>query len=395
MECPIVSPPIEIRQDNLDNRRPSAVFNTNHGEFLVAWDTAHDLFTTDVWAARVSLEGQVISTFNLATKAGEHRYDPDIAYDPERDKYLIAYSTGAPSSGINIYFVTTNWDGSSVQAERPVNKDTSEQLYPSVVFNPEGDDFLIVYENSPNINTDEIAAQRLRASDGKRKNWRVIASSPGESRYPTDAVHNPFLDAYLILYEFLRPGSVFDGMYAITSSDLSLVDADNRARPAVIDAGYGRIAAGIDEFLYVWSNRVNSGIRDIHGRFFDINGVPIGPDDGFVIASEGLPLFLESPQVAFAGDKGYLVGWTDEDNNAVGSVYGIYVSSGQQGAAGNPFPIFEGEADQRVKAIACTPRGACLVVIVQGLLTGSNTDEEIRGKLVRPCSKVSLPLVYR
>jgi hypothetical protein len=127
MECPIVSPPIEIRKDNLDNRRPSAVFNPNHDEFLVAWDTVHDLFTTDVWAARVSLKGQVISSFNLATKAGEHRYDPDIAYDPERDKYLIAYTRGAPSSGNKVNFVTTSWDGSSVQAERPVKKDTNEQ----------------------------------------------------------------------------------------------------------------------------------------------------------------------------------------------------------------------------------------------------------------------------
>jgi hypothetical protein len=392
--CSLVSPLFDIRVDGAHNLAPDVVFNPLHEEFLVTWYTKQDAYTWDIWAARVALDGQILKTFNVATGQAEQRWLPAVAYSPVQDEYLIVYVYELSASDSDLYAKVVQWDGGAMSGEFHISTAPSRQNKPRVAYNAADDEYLVVYESIPGAGTLEIAAQRVRASDGQKQSFRVIATGAGEWRNEASVAYNEAQNRYLIVYD--RQGSgVYDGRYAWTSNDMTQLDADKLACDPTDYSGFPHVTAGPDEFLYVWLKLVASNDGDIFARRFAGDGTPLGASSGFILAGEGVADYNTFPQADFAPASGYLVAWTDFGAKGGSNVHGRYVSPRQDSPAGEPFPLFEEDASQTVQGVACAPWGQCLVVVTDDWAPGGTGDYELRGKFVLPCLRVYLPLVLR
>jgi len=202
-QCQTLSPIIDIQIDDLENQEPAVAYNSLHREYLVVWSTEQGPFTTDIWAARVNSQGNVISKFNVATSPGKKRWQPVVAYSSTQDQYLIVYSVEVSSEDYDLFASRVNWNGAWISQEFSIRVETGKQWLPSVTYNSQDDEYLVVYSNLWPGGMEDIAAQRVRAVDGVLESWANVATGAGEIRGRPDVAYNSMQNEYLIAYDFV------------------------------------------------------------------------------------------------------------------------------------------------------------------------------------------------
>jgi hypothetical protein len=75
------------------------------------------------------------------------------------------------------------------------------------------------------------------------------------------------------------------------------------------------------------------------------------------------------------------------------NIYGCQVMAGQDQAADIDFIIDDSGQDQVTAQLACSPFGECLVVYQDN--SPDYKDYEIRGRFVRTCLRIFIPLTLR
>jgi hypothetical protein len=74
-----------------DDIMPAVAYNSTLNEFLVVWVMTQDGNTWDIWARRVSANGELLSYFNVDSVVGKHLTNPAVVYNPVSNKYLVVY----------------------------------------------------------------------------------------------------------------------------------------------------------------------------------------------------------------------------------------------------------------------------------------------------------------
>lgn len=389
---PILAPFVNVwTGDGIDNLAPAVAYNSLHDEYLVVWYNCQGPATWDVYARRVRGDGTLLSSFTVATNAGELNWQPDVAYSPAQDQYLVVYSYECPPGDYDIWARRIGWDGSWMSAEFPISTDSDKQWNPAVAYSNQNDEYLIVYENWWGGGLRDVAAQRVRASDGHLLSWRNIATGAGEERFFPDVAYNEARNEYLIVYCF-DLGSNGNIYGKVASASMDTLSSEIHICDDAFDQRFPSVAAGPDEYLVVWEDgTLGTNDYDIFARRVSGAGAPEGSSGGFCIAWETAELHVD-PAVAYGAGYWYLVTWRYFGPAPSGEdVYGRHVLPGRDEPAGQAFGIDTSFDSQAHPALACDSAGVCLVV-EEDKYTGG--DYEIRGRFVTPY-RVYLPLTLR
>jgi hypothetical protein len=153
-------------------------------------------------------DGTLLSNFTIVHDANFHNYEPDVAYSPVQDEYLVVYTYDSVSTGSDIWARRVKWDGSWMGSEFAIGRTTAKQHNPAVAYNADADEYLVVYQNTWAGGGQDVDAERVRASDGTALGWVNIAAGAGFRSFP-DVAYCPASNYYLIVYTF-RPSSVLD-----------------------------------------------------------------------------------------------------------------------------------------------------------------------------------------
>jgi hypothetical protein len=376
-----LDPPIDIWVDGLQNFAPAVAYNSRQDEYLVVWYTQQGANTEDIWARRVGSDGSLRPSFNVATGEAEKRWQPIVAYSPAQNGYLIVYTYELSADDFDPYAKRVSSDGGWMSGEFPIKNETGLQVAPRVAYNNVHDEYLVVYENAWADGLKDIAAQRVRASDGALLSWRNIATGTNEWRVFPDVAYNEASTRYLIVYHYYDTSDV-EGRTRLSSYDMATLGGEVAPCTPPDFVGFPRVAAGPDEYLVVWINNVTGTSDSIFARRVNDEGNPEG-GGGFEIGGTGTSVKLVDPSVAYGAGYGYLVTW-EYYTGAGFDVYGRYVMRGQNSPAGAPFAIVDAAQSQEQPAVACAPSGDCLVVWADSQAAGGAGDYEIRGRFVRP-----------
>lgn len=395
-QCQTLSPIIDIQIDDLQNQEPAVAYNSLHGEYLVVWFTEQGLFTTDIWAARVNRQGKVISKFNVASSPGKKRWQPVVTYSPAQDQYFIVYSLEVSTADYDLFASRVNWDGAWISQEIPIRVEPGKQWYPSVAYNALDDEYLVVYSNLWPAGMEDIAAQRVRAVDGVLISWANVATGAGEDRIRPDVAYNPKRNEYLIAYNFAgyappHPPQIRGKVAAASLAGINTkLETILCCEPGTTQQAEVSVAAGPDEYLITFWNGLFTA--PIYARRVALSGEPLGPSGGF-------PLTQSSPLTATGGDVdftgyGYLATFSKPMSSPSNEdIYGCQVMAGQDQAADIDFIIDDSGQEQVTAQLACSPFGECLVVYQDN--SPDYKDYEIRGRFVRLCLRIFIPLTLR
>jgi len=274
-----------------------------------------------------------------------------------------------------------------MSAEFAINIEFNKQWYPAVAYNSQDDEYLVVYENYWVGGLRDIAAQRVRASDGAWLSWRNIATAPGTVRRLPDVAYNAARNEYLIAYTYQYQPTDGDIYGKVASSNLGTLSSEIHIVDNAFDQDGVALAASPNEYLAVWEDGPSSTYRTIYGRRVSGTGalqpfIPIADHSGQACVEVA---------VAYGPIYGYLVTWRYIPAASVWDVYGRYVQPGQNQAGGNEFAIDKGTDSQKSPALACGLSGDCLVVEEDNW---PGSDYEIRGRLAM-AHHLYLPLVIK
>jgi hypothetical protein len=387
---------IDIWVDDVENYTPAVAYNSNHDEYLVVWENYRPATATrDIYAQRVGSDGSLKSWFCVVHASGSENWQPDVSYSPTQDEYLIVYTYEVNANDYDLWARRVSWNGSSIYSEFAINQDADYQLNPSVAYNSQDDEYLVVYENWWSGGMHDIDARRVRASDGTplgNASGVNIATGAGELRSAPDVAYNAARNEYLIAYTY-QSGPTADGdIYGkVASANLGTLSGEIQILWNANLQNSVAVTAGPDEYLAVWQDGPSSTYRTIYSR--RVSGTGTTPDPSFVIADHSN--VLAEPAVGYGSGYGYLVTWAFDTGSAVYDVYGRYVMPGQSSAAGNEFTIDGTAHSQEEPAVACAPSGDCLVVEEDNYESPATAgDYEIRGRFVEPYN-VYLPLILR
>jgi hypothetical protein len=389
-DSPPLGPFLDISTDSLDNLSPAIAYNSLHGEYLVVWTTVQGS-TWHISARRVGVDGSLRSSFDVDTIAAVRLWEPAVAYSPAHDEYLIVYTGEVAEENYDIFARRIKWDGTGAAARTSLATGPDIQQHPSVAYNRQNDQYLVVYEEETAAPATRVLGRLLKASDGTLQSGGVpIAAGVGQYRRQPDVAYNPDRNNYLVVYSYEEPASSGCSIPArIASADLLVLSREFRvgANPG---CGYEpAVATGPGEYLVVWSTS-----DQVYGRRVGAEGMPRGPSGGFALPSTAPAPNRRNPDVAYRAGFGYLATWWQfQESSEEGDVYGRFVLPGGDQAAGSEFLMDGSVQYQGRPSVACAPGGNCLVA-EEHIPTTDPGDLEIRGRLVG-LWRSHLPLVLR
>ncbi|MDY6876043.1 MAG: hypothetical protein SWK90_07590 [Chloroflexota bacterium] len=380
-------------ETNVDNLEPAIAYNSNHDEYLVVWsNTRSGGATKDIYAQRVRGDGTLLSNFTIVHNASFHNYEPDVAYSPAQDEYLVVYTYDSVITDSDIWARRVKWDGSWMGSEFAIGRKTNKQHHPAVAYNSDADEYLVVYQNTWGGGGQDVDAERVRASDGTALGWVNIAAGAGYRSFP-DVAYCPASNYYLIAYTF-QPSSVTDpgDIYGkVASWNIGYLSSEIHICDDINDQGTVAVAGSAEEYLAVWEDSPSGSTTEMYARRLSADGTPQGPGGGFWIT--GSPgRYDEAPSVAHGSGYGYLIAWQRFISPGNYDVYGRYAMPGRDSGAGGEFALDNDVAAQMYPAVACATNGDCLMAEEDSNSAGG--DFEIRGRLVWPYH-VFLPLTLR
>ncbi len=298
---------IIANNDNLKSS-PKVAYNSIHDEYLVVWENIQTGSAHDIYARRVSSQGQLLNSFTVATGSNS-RMQPSVAYDPVNNRYLVAwiYDVNGVGSNWGVYGRFIPWNGSSdTLTEFAIYTGNSSQRHPQVAYARTQKEFLVIWVND--LAPTSIGGHRIPA-DGSTPpdNGFIISSGPDDR--PALA-YNLARNEYLVTWEVNKADTGFD-IYAVRLRGDGVPTGGGEFAIATYpeDDQLPAVAAGhtADQYLVAWQRQV-SGDDDVYGSPVSGNGIP-GQD--IQIDATTLPEQAASVACDQSGTV-YLVAWQTE-----------------------------------------------------------------------------------
>ncbi|KAB2964339.1 MAG: hypothetical protein F9K16_04520 [Thermoanaerobaculia bacterium] len=333
---------------------PAVAYNSVENEYLVVWEGTEDDQGTiegeyEIYVQRldaatgepVGTNNQRISTMGGLGGALYHARSPAVAFDPERNQYLVtwhgSHDQGGQAVGEFEIFVQRldgatgaeiGIDDQRISSIGGVGDADFDAFDPAVVYNAVHDEFLVVWEGDESglFQTDEemeVFVQRLDAATGAEvgdDDFRVTFAGPNLDpdfdAFDPALAHDPVADRYLLVWygDDDTPPLVEEELeiwsQLLEGANANLIGSPVRLSEMgppgtfIYRALRPQVAWGsVDgEFLVVWE-----GSDDPPGEDqFEIFLQRVGPD--------GLPRGLDDERLSTMGPEGtpdYGAAWSD------------------------------------------------------------------------------------
>lgn len=357
-----------------DALHPAVTYNETQNEFLVVWESNHNLvgldpYEREIWGQRVDgathLLNAPVVRLSFMGGSGDSAYNtanPDVAWASQIDEYLVVWegddNSGALVDGeYEIFGERLEGDTAGPIEEIQISKmgpdgnPNYDASRPAVVYNSTGNEYFVVWSaDDDNLadNENEIYAQRIKADTGDQlgvDDRRISDMGPNnndayEAEQPVIA-YNEDDNLYLVAWigdDNIAP--LVEGEYEVFTQLLNGLDGaemgpnDQRISTMGPDGNVAYGARWVDvvynglneDFLVVWNGDDNTGSladeeNEVFGQRIDgFTGLEKGTDDLRIsdMGGDGDTKYDgEHPAVAHnMFNNQYLVVWDGSDNVA-------------------------------------------------------------------------------
>ncbi len=349
-------------------------WNSISETFLAAWNRVDQNTTQEYVLVRsvdpTGLLGE-IHQVNEVPVWGEMPYSAKVACSSTTENCLVAWQETEPVNwftGIRARLV--DGDGVPVGSEFIIAEDSNvTRMNVDVVYNSVLDEYLVAYQNYWSGGGVDVAATRVRASDGLLLGSAIVATGADGDRGMIRAAHLAGRDQYLLVYNFEDLLENEQARAKFAHGDLSGVAA---APELVLSTGPGEgsvpvVGAQGDEYLVAWRYTDDAWpptTTEVRTRRFAGDGTPLGPPGGFLIDEFEGTATIQVRQVRFAGEQGFLVGWYYSDSRCATGVdqHGRFVEFGADQAAYLEFPAVATTDHDGPGYFACSEAGQCMIL---------------------------------
>ena len=390
---PPMSPFISIEPNALENTSPAVA----HGgrQYLVVWEEHVHGGEVAIYGRFVGSGGEPLgSSFPIRHDTNQQFYRPDVAYSPRHDTFLVVFYWQYSADDYDIWAMPVSGDG-VVGTRIIVDGDLGDRdWYPSVAYNSQADEFLVVYEKYISSTRRDIEAQRVRAADGTLASWRNIAGAADDLRRLPDVAYNAARNEYLIAYT-LHPSPTGGGDIVARISDATMATLGSELQITPIHSSPAQdgvaVDAGPDEYFLAWREDYGGGVYRVWGRRVTGAG-SLQPFINMNVSSTNNRL---EPAVGFGDGGHYLIPMRYvSGGTSAWDIHGHLVGASQNVLEEPEFQIDTTSGNQRSPAVSCAPSGPCLVVYEDNWPGAAGDDYNVMGRLVGTY-RIFAPVVLR
>ncbi len=168
LSFPKLGPILNIWDDAKENMNWTVVYNRDYDEYLSVWSIKQDEWSTDLWARRIGSDGSLYPYFSIAVSAGKQLELSDAAYSTKHDRYYVVFheSDGSNPNIMNLSAVIFDYNGGNLSGFLTTD-DSATHVWgsPSVAYNEQDDEFLVVYDKNT-AGCIEVQASRFEHQTG-------------------------------------------------------------------------------------------------------------------------------------------------------------------------------------------------------------------------------------
>jgi hypothetical protein len=298
----------DISTATMDQLYPSVAFDPGTNRFLIAWNDDRGA-NSDIYGQLVNADGSLYGTaaatnFAVSTASGGQN-NPSSDFDPNNNRFLVVWEDFR--AGSDIYGQLVNADGSLYNTDAATNFAVSTALSgngtnPSVGFDPGTNRFLVAWVDFRA--GFDIYGQMVNA-DGSLYGTDVdtnfaISRATNDQSFPS-VVYDPGTNRFLVAWEDYRVGVDIYGQ--LVNADGSLYQTDDLTNFAISTAAGGQYAPsvgfdpGTSRCLVAWHDTRDVD-QDIYGQLVNADGslYGTGANTNFTIADTAY--FLSNTSVA-------------------------------------------------------------------------------------------------
>jgi hypothetical protein len=310
-----ISPIFEVYSDTLNQNTMVLAFNPATASYLVVWSTEQDSYTTDLWARPVFMDGRLGPVFNIDSSPNIGMYYQTLAADPGRLRFLLVYYTRNDSNDITILARTVSWNGGQISS--PVTLMSghySSSREPSVVYNPNRDEYLVVYDDSsdPGCSYTKMYAVRINAETlALTPPVQIGQCTADEYSYNGQVVLNIPADQYQLAYaRYVDTNSTYYLLTRWLLADLSQMGVPVELNSSLSNEDVVHIASGPNGYLAAYFT-IESIYFQIYGWFIRLDGSLEGEPFKIPVTMEQATSAC-SPSIAYLGALGYIATWCSQ-----------------------------------------------------------------------------------
>ena len=320
-----MSSEMTVSAQDFDEFLPQVAYNPLHQEYLVVWHDNSGFQSRSVMGRRIDRFGHLQAEFVIAFNATRDSFQPAVAYDPVRDRYLVVFGRDCFGDGsdMDVWGRLVPWSGpSGALTEFAINTWGSHQWNPKVAYANTQQEFFVTWVNEDQSGAvpTYVSGIRLSPLDGTAMASAMLIASGAEHRHSPEIAYNHSRNEYLIVYEMLN-GVQGDIMAVRLNAGGSILGGGEFAVAAWPDTEeYPTVAASpeANKYLVVWHSDTPSDARDVYGRF--VNGD--GSIDGGPVHFAWTPTNEQYPAVASLGDGRFFVAW-EEQYSSLSGPFGV------------------------------------------------------------------------
>jgi hypothetical protein len=379
--------------------RVKVAYNSVAQYFLVVWSDFRDLTISggDIFGQIVDPEGTLIgANFPISTAPGD-QFRPNLAYDPDHNRFLIAWIDCRNAVGVidcqqgeregtDIYGQVVAGDGTLVGPDFAIGIGEWPQYRPNVVYSPVDKLFQVVWVDERN---NEVGAsgidvfRQVITPDGTFLGGNTPVTFALKTQTRPVQAYNSIEDTILVVY-----GSLTNDPSDIVGQFMSLsrlVGPEITISTEIGDQTSPTTAySSVDErFLSVWTDTRNQSVtgKDIFMQSIEATGTLVGSNLPLATAIND----QQTPVLGYSVDQNhFLATWSERRGTAVfaNSIAGQKVDA-IENLIGTSFTISTGERSLGGSAVAYVVGADHLLVVWTDYRNRSISGANIWGQLVQ------------
>lgn len=253
------------------HENPSAAYGG--GKFFVAWEhyyTSNDPDSKNIIARFVSTSGNVDNSDIIICEEDDVQGDPMVKFDNKNNRFCVVWEDARNGkNNYNIYGRLYDTNGNTVGGEKNICVESNNQFEPWVAFDPEHEQYMIVYEEKKGDFEIDIYGQLFDKNLNPVGSRFKIADGSSSIRYLYPCVeYSEEADRYLVTYNSGTPakkyrGSIYGKTYTPSGQERS---------SAIIKQGQNFVRTDIAPYLETAFLVCFNGGGKIWGRFITVDG---------------------------------------------------------------------------------------------------------------------------
>jgi hypothetical protein len=290
----------------------ATAFSSVSNRYLVVWAEDNGL-TTDIYGRIVAADGTPVGLGIPISIAIFNVFEPDVAYDPGRDRFLVVWTDSGGAGTDLIYGQFVNTDGSLEGSSFAiVNNWDGYSGGPAIAFDDVNDRYLVVFIDNRTGQYDLYG--QLVSGDGTAVittaeiNFMILTRL-GRDMNPPSIAFDRMNEQYMVAVDDIgidsvmarlvdKDGNLFDhdgNMAVEVEDDYVLLNAEGeRTAVAFNPAAYNTGSGGYGTYLPVWQR-----VIDDHTDFELIEGVTLDVDAD----NMGVTVSLVHNETNYIGDR--------------------------------------------------------------------------------------------